>query len=101
MIESVTYELIKQEGLREGLEKGLEKGHREGLQEGLEMGLERGRREGLLEGLRLGLDLRFGVEGLRLWPEISAIQDVSVLRAIQEGLKTARSPEELRDIYAE
>jgi predicted transposase YdaD len=99
MIESVTYDLIKREGLLEGLEKG----RQEGMEKGIEKGIERGRLEGLwsglLEAIAFGLDLRFGPSGLRLLPEISQIHDLNRLRAIQDRLKTAQSPEELRLSY--
>jgi predicted transposase YdaD len=87
MIESVTYDLIKQEGILVGLEKGRQEG------------LQRGIREGLLDAIALGLDLRFGALGLRLLPEIAGIQDVALLRAIAQGLRSAPSPEDVRLIY--
>jgi hypothetical protein len=37
---------------------------------------------------------------LRLLPEIYKLEDVDVLRAIHEGLKTVATVEELRQIYA-
>ncbi len=123
MIQSFGYELIKQEGLEEGLEKGLKEGFKQGFQEGLEEGLskgmERGRVEGLIEGLErgreegreqgyrngllaaiaLGLELKFGVEGLKLMPEIKGIQDLVVLEIIEQAIRTVRSTEELRELY--
>jgi len=54
----------------------------------------------MLAGIELGLELKFGGEGLKLLPEIYKIQDVDVLRAIQEGLKTLNTITELRSIYA-
>ena len=70
-----------------------------GIQKGIEQGIQQGLRSGLLSGIELGLELKFGSEGLRLLPEISKIEDVDVLRAIQEGLKIVNSLAELRDIY--
>lgn len=70
-----------------------------GIQKGIEQGIQQGLREGLLSGIELGLELKFGSEGLRLLPEISKIEDVDVLRAIQEGLKIVNSLAELRSIY--
>lgn len=58
-----------------------------------------GIRQGLLKGIELGLDLKFGSEGNSLKPEISRILDVNLLEAILEGLKTANTMEELRQIY--
>ena len=71
----------------------------EGRQQGLEQGLEQGMRQGLLNGIRLGLDLRFGAEGLRLWPEIAKLKDIYVLNAICEGIRTVDTLADLRRIY--
>ncbi len=65
----------------------------------IEQGLEQGRREGLLEGIALGLELRFGESGLRLLPEIRAIEEVALLQAIHGALRTINDPEELRQLY--
>ncbi len=123
MIQSFGYELIKQEGLEEGLKEGFKQGFQEGLEEGLSKGMERGRvegrAEGLIEGLErgreegreqgyrngllaaiaLGLELKFGVEGLKLMPEIKGIQDLVVLEIIEQAIRTVRSTEELRELY--
>ncbi len=103
MIQSFGYELIKQEGLEEGLEKGLKEGFKQGFQEGLTRGREEGReqgyREGVLEAIALGLELKFGVEGLKLMPEIEAITDLGILRILEKAIRTAQSPEELRQLY--
>jgi len=61
--------------------------------------LKQGWREGILEGIELVLDIKFGSDGLRLWPEIQQVQDAKRLRAVQRALKTARTPEELRRVY--
>jgi hypothetical protein len=80
---------------RIGIEKGIELGRQEGLQQGLQQGT----RQGLLAGIELGLELKFGAAGLRLLPEIARIEDVHVLRAIHEGIKTAGTLDELRRVY--
>lgn len=70
-----------------------------GMQKGLEQGRQEGLRAGLLAGIEVGLELKFGPEGLRLWPEISQLEDPELLRAIQARLRTASTPEELRQLY--
>jgi flagellar biosynthesis/type III secretory pathway protein FliH len=109
MIESAAYEIIKQEGFEEGFKagvlKGKEEGFKEGLQEGIQKGLQegiqKGLQEGIQEGLReaieLGLKLKFGVEGLKLWPEIERIKEIELLRAIKEALEVATSLEEIKE----
>lgn len=76
-----------------------QEGIQEGLQQGIQQGIQQGLREGMLAGIELGLELKFGSEGLKLLPEIYKIQDVDVLRAVQEGLKTLNTIAELRSLY--
>ena len=83
MIESAAYEIIK----------------REGYEEGLKQGLQQGIQQGLLRAIKIGLELKFGPEGLKIYPEIKKIQDVDVLEAISEALTSASSLEEIRKIY--
>ncbi len=73
--------------------------YQEILNKGIQQGRQEGIREGLLAAIEFGLELKFGSSGLELMPEISQIQDVDVLRAIQEGLRTINSLDELRQIY--
>ena len=106
MIESAAYEIIKQEGFKKGYNKGLLKGREEGLREGLLKGREEGIKEALLKGIRegllkwieLGLEVRFGAEGLALYPEIKKIKNVDVLETISEAIKTAKSLEEIEKL---
>ncbi|MBN3950894.1 MAG: hypothetical protein HWQ38_32275 [Nostoc sp. NMS7] len=52
-----------------------------------------------LKGIALGLKLKFGEPGQDLFPEIESIQDVSLLEAILEGIDTASTVSQLRQIY--
>lgn len=65
----------------------------------LRQGEIKGKIEGLLSGIETGLELKFGSEGLQILPEIQGIQDVSVLDAVNKGLRTKNSLDELRKIY--
>ena len=76
---------------------GMKKGFEQGIQQGLQQGVQRG----LLKAIELGLKLKFGVEGLRIYPEIKKIEDVDVLEAISEAIETAQSIEDIRKIYKE
>jgi hypothetical protein len=60
---------------------------------------ERGFRQGLLEGTELCLQLKFGIKGLEVFPEISQIEDVEGLKAVLDSIKRVKSPQELRLIY--
>jgi len=69
------------------------------LEQGRTEGERTGEMRGLLSGIETGLEIRFGSRGLRILPEIRRIQDVRVLMAVQKGLWTSDSPDELRRIY--
>ena len=71
----------------------------EGIQQGIQQGESQGLRQGLLEGIEFALDMRFGLDGLRLLPEIAKIEDVNVLRVIREGIRQVDQPDELRRFY--
>ncbi|MEH2358889.1 Rpn family recombination-promoting nuclease/putative transposase [Nostoc sp.] len=66
------------------------------FREGEQRGEERGRREEILSGIELALEIKFGTEGLQLMPEISQISDLDRLKAIQQGIKSVNTLDELR-----
>ncbi len=66
------------------------------LKEGEQRGRREGRREEILSGIELALEIKFGTEGLQLMPEISQISDLDRLKAIQQGIKSANTLDELR-----
>ena len=76
-----------------------EEGWAQGIQQGIQQGLQQGQMSSLLNSIELGLELKFGVDGLRILPEIRKIKDADVLRAVQEGLKVVNTPIELQRIY--
>ncbi len=53
------------------------------VQQGIQQGNIIWKRDGLIETIEFGLNLKFGVEGLRLMPRISKIQDISLLKTIK------------------
>lgn len=79
----------------EAMETILEKWEQQGFQKGLQQGTQRGIRQGLLEAIELGLNLRFGVAGLGILPQVRKIEDVDQLRAIKQALLSAESVDEL------
>jgi hypothetical protein len=70
------------------------------MEKWIEQGIQQGIQQEILNSIELGLELKFGVEGLRLLPEIRKIKDTDVLRAIREGLKVVTTLDELRRIYS-
>ena len=71
----------------------------EGKQEGKIEGRKEGIREGLIAAIELGLELKFGEEALQLMTEISTIDTIETLQKIKAAIKTATSPEQLRDFF--
>ena len=55
-----------------------------------------GLRRGLREGIQSVLELRFGLEGLKLMPDIENIHSEDQLRAILKTLNSAMNLEEVR-----
>ena len=66
MVESVAYEIIKEEGLREGMEKGMEKGERKAL-------------TGMVTDV---LEERFGIVPVSLAEKLDRLESVTVLRGL-------------------
>lgn len=58
-----------------------------------------GMRQGLLAAIELGLELKFGATGLALLPAMRQVENLDVLRALYEGVKTAQQLTELRELY--
>jgi hypothetical protein len=74
-------------------------GREEGLAEGLAKGRTEGRTEGLTKGIEVALELKFGEAGLRLMPEIRAIEDEAKLETVLRAIRTAAGPEDLRRVW--
>ncbi|MFO1428780.1 MAG: hypothetical protein U1F76_01360 [Candidatus Competibacteraceae bacterium] len=85
------------------IQEAREEGRQEGIQLGLQQGIQQGRQEALQEGLlkaiQFGLELKFGMAGLALLPDIQKIQDLDLLNTIQEALRIANSPQEIRLLW--
>jgi Essential protein Yae1, N terminal/Putative transposase, YhgA-like len=85
---------------RLGIQKGLEQGRQEGLQEGRQEGLQEGRQEGRIEGLLTSIELllmiKFGTEGLEIFPTISRIKDIAKLQELLTDLLTLNTLEEIQ-----
>ena len=62
-------------------------------------GERNGMRQGLLAAIELGLELKFGTTGLALLPAMRQVENLDVLRALYEGVKTAQQLTELRELY--
>ena len=65
----------------------------------IEHGIQDGRQQELLSGIELALELRYGVTGLTLMPEIRELNNLDQLSALRDGIRTAQTPDELREIY--
>jgi hypothetical protein len=60
---------------------------------------ERGFRQGVLVGIELCLQLKFGSEGLEVFPEVSQIEDIEILKDVLDSIKRVPSLQELRLVY--
>jgi hypothetical protein len=67
---------------------------------GYERGKEEGRLEELYNGIELGLELKFGIDGLALMPEVRQKQDVALLSAIRNAIKSAANLDDIRRLLA-
>jgi predicted transposase YdaD len=90
MIQSIAYDIIREEGHREG--------HKEGLEEGLKEGLEKGLREGLYNAISMGLEIKFGTSGLALMEKIKKIESNDKLEIIKEVVKITNKLEEIEKL---
>jgi len=81
---------IAEQWLQQGIEKGLQKGIKKGIKKGI--------REGLLEGIESALKLKFGTEGLKIYPEVAKVDDIHKLRAIKSAIETAASVKGIEDL---
>jgi predicted RND superfamily exporter protein len=61
---------------------------------------EHGLWSGLFAGIAISLKLKFGPEAVSLLPEIRQIRDPRILQAVLQGIETANTPEELREIWS-
>jgi len=98
--EQASYERrLAQSPLQEAIMGPVQKAREEGFREGMQQGMQQAIQQKTMEGIQLGLELKFGVQGLELMPEIRQIQNIDVLQNIFEGLKVAKNLEELKSIY--
>ncbi len=91
MIESVAYEIIKNEGIKEGVQQGLQ----HGLQQGVQQGLQQGLREAVESLLRV----KFGVEGTKLMERLNEDETVAKLRAIKNTIEVAQNIKEFEEMF--
>ena len=52
-----------------------------------------------LDGVEMVLDNKFGIEGIRLLPEIRKVKDLDIQKSIRAALRSAKNVEELRSVY--
>jgi hypothetical protein len=83
LAESPIYQQIQEEGRRKGQEAGLQKG----------------RQEGLIQAVKLGLELRFGGEGMDLFPEVEQCSDLVILAGAREAIREGRTLEEIKRLF--
>jgi hypothetical protein len=75
-------------------------GREKGIEEGKALGRSEGLLEGTLKGIESCLELKFGVAGLELMPDIREIHDHVVLEKVLHAIRAADSPEDLRRVWS-
>jgi len=60
--------------------------------------MQKGIRQGLLEAVEFGLKLKFGKEGLRLYPKITKINDIDKLRSVKTLIETTPNIDDIKKI---
>ena len=75
--------------------KLIEKGKIEGEREGERKGRIEGKIEGLKDAIEIGLELKYGVDGLRLFERIKVISFIEKLEAIKKAVKISENIEEI------
>ncbi len=55
-----------------------------------------GREQGLLQGIEVALEMKFGAQGLAIFPEVQKQSDIAVLEKVLKAIKSAASIDEVR-----
>jgi hypothetical protein len=63
------------------------------------IGREEGLTNNLAKGIEVAVELEFGEAGLRLMPEVRAIEDEAKLAAVLRAIRTAAGPEDLQRVW--
>jgi len=82
MIQSIAYDIIKEEGKVEGKVEGKIEG----------------KIEGLYEAISLGLEIKFGIDSLVLMEKVQKINSIEKLEEIKEAIRVARKVEEIKEM---
>ena len=85
---------LKEEGRQEGIQQGVQQGIQQGIQQGVQQGIQ----QGLLEGIEALLEIKFGIPGLKLFPDIKKIPDTDHLRRIKEAIKVSREVQDVEKV---
>ena len=89
------YEEGFKEGMQQGIQQGIQQGMQQGIQQGIQRGKEEGKREALEEMLGVVLKLKFGIEGLKLLPELRKLP-LEKLEIVLKVMPNVKNLDELR-----
>ena len=81
------------------VEEGRQEGWQKGQQEGWQKGQQEGWQKGLIEAVKLGLELRFGGEGVALFPKAEQCSNLSILAGAQEAIRKGAGLEEIKRLF--
>lgn len=97
--EDETMTTIAEALMEQGRIEGKVEGKREGAIEGRREGKIEGIHKNVLESIEILLELKFGVAGLALLPDIQQIDNINTLRLIQKSMRIVTSIDEVRALY--
>jgi hypothetical protein len=82
--------ILREEGRQEGRKEGFDEGIQEGLQEGIQEGIQ-----AFIESLCALVDVKFGFEGIRIYPQLMGIKDIQQLKLLLMVIKQAKTPDDV------
>ncbi len=78
--------ILREEGRQEGRKEGFDEGIQEGIQEGI---------RAVIESLCALIDVKFGFEGIRIYPQLMGIKDIQQLKLLLMVIKQAKTPDDV------
>ncbi|GLI36473.1 hypothetical protein [Desulforhabdus amnigena] len=93
---------VERRGIQKGIQKGIQQGIEKGIEKGIETGIKKGIRQGLLQNSRESiieiLEARFEIVPSSISKNISAMEDLSLLKMLLKKAATVDSLQKFKEI---